>query len=170
MDIKEVLLPARDTENIGRFYGGELGLDVVRDSPRATVLLGSTRMVFEQSEYEGAHHLAFTIPTGMFSQAKEWIAERATLLGRDGVDEFEGPASWNSRSVYFDGPDGQVLELIERRGLQHPITHHFSPEDLLCVSEVGVAVPDVLATRGPLALQGNRALRGPTERGFRSCW
>lgn len=170
MDIREVVLPARDTATIERFYGGELGLDVVRDLTRVTVTLGLTRMMFEQREYEGAHHLAFTIPTGMFLQAKAWIEARAPLLGRDGVDEFEGPSSWNSRSVYFDGPDGQVLELIERRGLQHPITHHFSPEDLLCVSEVGVAVPDVLATRGPLALQGNRALRGPTERGFRSCW
>lgn len=166
MDIREVVLPARDTETIERFYGGDLGLDVVRDPARATVTLGSTRVVFEESEYEGVHHLAFTIPTGMFTQAKEWIERRAPLLERDGVVEFEGPASWDSRSVYFDGPDGQVLELIERRGLQHPITDHFGPEGLLCVSEVGVAVPDVLASVDLLYAKGIEPYGNPPGEGF----
>ncbi|WP_458112840.1 hypothetical protein M1D88_01355 [Arthrobacter sp. R1-13] len=131
-----------------------------------TVMLGSTRIVFEKSAYEGAHHLAFTIPTGMFTQAKDWIAERATLLGRDGVVEFEGPASWDSRSVYFDGPDDQVLELIERRGLQHTIADQFGPGGLLCVSEVGVAVPDVLASVDHLYAKGIEPYGGPPGEGF----
>ena len=166
MDIREVVLPARDTATIERFYGGELGLDVVRDLTRVTVTLGLTRMMFEQREYEGAHHLAFTIPTGMFLQAKAWIEARAPLLGRDGVDEFEGPSSWNSRSVYFDGPDGQVLELIERRRLQHPNTDHFGPDNLLCVSEVGVAVPEVLRMVDLLSAKGIEPYGSPPSEGF----
>src|SRR6478672_3432389 len=99
MDIREVVLPGQEMDAIECFYGRELGLEVVRDRARVTVTLGSTRMTFERGEYEGAHHLAFTIPTGMFAPAKEWIAARATLLVRDGIDEFEGSASWDSRSV-----------------------------------------------------------------------
>ena len=166
MEIREVVLPTRDTGTIERFYGRELGLEVVSDPACVTVALGRTRMVFEESEYEGAHHLAFTIPTGMFPQAKEWIAARAALLGRDGVDEFEGPSSWNSRSVYFDGPDGQVLELIERRGLKHPTTDDFGTDGLLCVSEVGVAVPEVLDTVNLLQLSGIEPYGSPPSEGF----
>ncbi|WP_309107679.1 hypothetical protein [Arthrobacter sp.] len=131
-----------------------------------TVTLGSTRMVFEENEYKGVHHLAFTIPTGTFREAKVWIEARASLLGRDGVVEFEGPSSWNSRSVYFDGPDGQVLELIERRGLQHPTTDPFGPEGLLCVSEVGVAVPEVLAVVELLEVRGIKPYGNSPSEGF----
>lgn len=166
MEIREVVLQTRDTDTIERFYGRELGLEVVSDPARVTVALGSTRMVFEESEYEGAHHLAFTIPTGMFPQAKQWIAARAALLGRDGVDEFEGPSSWNSRSVYFDGPDGQVLELIERRDLRQPTNDHFGPDGLLCVSEVGVAVPEVLDTVDLLQVSGIEPYGSPPSEGF----
>lgn len=166
MDIREVVLPGRDTDTIECFYGRELGLEVARNPARVTVTLGRTRMVFERGEYEGAHHLAFTIPTGMFAKAKEWIAARATLLERDGVDEFEGPVSWDSRSVYFDGPDGQVLELIERRELRQPVTERFGPDGLLSVSEVGVAVPEVLETVDFLRQRGVEPYANPPGEGF----
>jgi hypothetical protein len=104
----------------------------------------------------GAHHLAFTIPTGTFADAKRRVAEVATVLGADGADEFEGPAGWDSRSVYFEGPDRQLLELIERRELPDgdaaptagqgaPATGQAAPLAPLfvSVSEVGIAVPDV---------------------------
>ncbi|MBV9794819.1 MAG: hypothetical protein JO016_12860 [Actinobacteria bacterium] len=60
--------------------------------------------------------------------AKEWIASR--------------------------GPDGQVLELIERRDLDNGVPGEFGPPGLLDVSEVGVAVPDVLAAAEKLRTAG----------------
>lgn len=84
-----------------------------------------------------------TIPRNSFESARSWLEDRVQLLSRDGQTEFEGPPGWNSRSLYFDGPDAAVLELIERRDLPADRGTTFSAEDLACVSEVGIAVPHV---------------------------
>jgi catechol 2,3-dioxygenase-like lactoylglutathione lyase family enzyme len=144
MRIHEGVLPTRDIDATERFYRGALNLPVEREPATLVVSVGRSRLVFEYGRFEGSHHLAFTIPTGTFPHAKEWIAARAELLTRHGVDEFEGPPGWDSRSVYFPGPDGQVLELIERRALHQRADRVFGPSSLQCVSEVGLAVPDVL--------------------------
>jgi hypothetical protein len=87
------------------------------------------------------------------------------LLSRDGVDEFEGPPSWNSRSLYFDGPENAVLELIERRGLPGTTGDGFSVEDLRCISEIGLAVPDVEDAAQHLRTAGLDAYGGPLDLG-----
>jgi catechol 2,3-dioxygenase-like lactoylglutathione lyase family enzyme len=142
MRIIEVLLPCRDIAAARAFYE-EFGCDVVPDGGRIRVAMGSSVLVFAPAEFDGDLHLAFTVPTGSFSQAKQWAGDHASLLSSDGTDEFEAAPTWNASSVYFDGPDGQVLELIERRDLDNRIDHGFTAADLCCVSEVGVAVPDV---------------------------
>lgn len=114
MRMNDVVLPTRDIDRTGRFYREALGLPVDREPDTLVVTVGRSRIVFEQAGFDGSQHLAFTIPTGIFAQAKEWIAARAELVTRDGADEFEGPPGWDSRSVYFDGADGQILELMQR--------------------------------------------------------
>lgn len=145
MHLTSLSIPVHDL-NFADYFQAVLGLRV--EMPRDTVQihLGSTTLELrvDPTTDEGTHHLAFTIPTGKFSSAKGWLAERAELIAdADGQDQFEGPATWNSRSVYFEGPDRSVLELIERRDLRNTTDGTFSPADLLCISEVGVAVPDL---------------------------
>ncbi|MET3453166.1 hypothetical protein [Curtobacterium sp. 1544] len=146
MEIRKVQLATRALDETAQFYE-RLGCPVVVDRDAAHVTVGSTQLVFRAHDgMAGAHHLAFTIPTGSFAAAKSWIAGVATVLGADDTDEFEGPPNWNSRSVYFEGPDRQLLELIERRdlgpaGAADPA--RLDPARLVSVSEVGVAVPDV---------------------------
>lgn len=146
MHIRQVQLTTRSIDETARFYR-RLGCEVTIDRETASVTVGSTRLVFRAlEEMTGAHHLAFTIPTGTFAAAKAWVGTVATLLGSADVDEFEGPPGWNSRSVYFEGPDEQLLELIERRDLG-PGPGAVAPgvvPGLVSVSEVGIAVPDVL--------------------------
>ncbi|ROS75664.1 catechol-2,3-dioxygenase [Curtobacterium sp. PhB130] len=142
MQINEALLPVRSVSEVSEFYA-RAGFAVQGETSRVTVTIGRSRIVFLEGEFDGAHHLAFTIPTGTFDHARQWIEERTSLLSVDEQTEFEGPASWNSRSLYFNGPDEQVLELIERRALSHGPVHSFTAADLVCVSELGVAVPDV---------------------------
>lgn len=146
MDIRQGQLATRSLVDTARFYE-RLGCSVEVVDATVRVVVGSSLLVFrELPEMTGALHLAITIPTGTFEAAKAWIAELATLLGADDQDEFEGPPDWNSRSVYFEGPDQQLLELIERRDLESDARRvgTGTAVPLVSVSEVGVSVPDVL--------------------------
>ena len=157
MHLERIVLPVGDVDVVADFYRGTLGLPVRRGAGSATVTVGRTQLELRASrENIGSHHLAITIPTQSFGAARAWLDERAQLLSRDGEVELEGPPGWSSRSLYFDGPEGAVLELIERRDLPPGGSSTFSTKDLLCVSEVGVAVPDVQQTAA--LLQGRAGI------------
>ena len=144
MRLTRIVLPVLDVADAARFYRTTLGLPVQIEGGTATVTVGRSRLdLVATTEAAGAHHLAMTIPRHTFASARSWLEDRAQLLHRDDEAEFEGPPSWNSRSLYFDGPEGAVLELIERRDLPPGRSSTFSAQDLVCVSEVGIAVPDV---------------------------
>jgi catechol-2,3-dioxygenase len=107
--------------------------------------LGRQRCSFIPGPVErGAYHGAITVPEDRFAEAKAWLQERVPLLERDGLDQFALGAPWNSQSVYFAGPDGILLELIARHDLAAAESSgRFSSADLLRISEIGLAVPDV---------------------------
>lgn len=163
MKITEVTLDVRGADDAEEFYGSVLGLPVSRESGAAVVVAGRSRLVFrENPEARGCHHFAFTIPTNSFAAAKRWVSERVEVMSKGGDDEFEYGAGWNARSFYFPGPEGSVLEFIIRRDLRNESDGGFSAADIECVSEVGVAVPDVLSTvdrPGELALGSESVLR-----------
>lgn len=145
--ITEVTTGVADLGEAERFYGATLGLPVSREDVEGAVVVrvGSTRLRLQHRPDEvGCDHLAVTIPGDGFDAAKRWLRDRVDLLERDGDDEFEGPAGWDSRSLYFSGPSGCVLELIARRRLPDALGRGpFTIAGLRCISEVGVAVQDV---------------------------
>ncbi|MGN7222032.1 VOC family protein [Curtobacterium flaccumfaciens] len=172
MEIRQVQLATRSLADTARFYE-RLGCSVEIVDTTARIVVGSTLLVFrELPEMTGALHLAITIPTGTFDAAKAWIAGLTTVLGTDDQDEFEGPPNWNSRSVYFEGPDQQLLELIERRDLESGArrvgdgtgTGTFVP--FVSVSEVGVPVPDVLGAASALRRAGLEPYANPPGDSF----
>ncbi|MBF4608541.1 hypothetical protein [Curtobacterium sp. VKM Ac-1393] len=174
MDIRQVQLATRSLDDTARFWE-RLGCPVDRADESVEVHVGLTRLVFRDlPEMTGALHLAITIPTGTFDDAVAWIAGVATVLvDADGRDEFDGPPNWNSRSVYFEGPDRQLLELIERRDLAASTSAAPAPAParagavpLVSVSEVGIAVPDVLGAVETLRHAGLEAYANPPVEGF----
>lgn len=181
MDIRQAQLATRSLDDTARFWE-RLGCPVDRAGGVVEVVVGSTRLLFrELPGMTGALHLAITIPAGTFDVAAEWIAGVATVLvDADGRDAFEGPPNWNSRSVYFEGPDQQLLELIERRDLAAsapapaPAASASAPAStapasvvpLLSVSEVGIAVPDVLGAVETLRRAGLEPYANPAGEGF----
>ncbi|WXF90107.1 hypothetical protein WDV91_11725 [Curtobacterium flaccumfaciens pv. flaccumfaciens] len=165
MDIRQVQLATRSLSDTARFYE-RLGCPVEIVDATVRIVVGSTLLVFrELPEMTGALHLAMTIPTGTFEAAKAWIAGLTTVLGTDDQDEFEGPPNWNSRSVYFEGPDQQLLELIERRDLPGDVGEN-TAVPLVSVSEVGVPVPDVLGAVEALRRAGLEPYANPSGESF----
>ena len=148
MHLTSVSLPVLDLGLVAAFYRDLLSLDVTSSDNTAHAHVGATRLELRaETGMPAAHHLAFTIPTGKFTAAKAWLRHRTALLVvGDGRDEFDSSPSWNARSMYFEGPENAVLELIERCDLDNTTVGAFSAADLLSISEVGIAVPDVRAT------------------------
>lgn len=172
MDIRQVQLATRSLADTARFYE-RLGCSVEIVDTTVRIVVGSTLLVFrELPEMTGALHLAITIPTGTFDAAKAWIAGLTTVLGTDDQDEFEGPPNWNSRSVYFEGPDQQLLVLIERRDLESGArrvgdgTGTGTVAPFVSVSEVGVPVPDVLGAASALRRAGLEPYANPPGDSF----
>jgi len=151
MRLLEVRARAQDVAAQRAFYGTTLGLPVSGDTADAvTVHAGASRLVFEAARGAGdvgdplLYHIAFTIPRNKLAAAKGWLATRTPLMTRDGRDEF-GSESWDAQQVYFHDPGGNIMELIARQTLSNDAPGAFGPDDLLCVSEIGLPVDDVPA-------------------------
>jgi len=150
MQITKVSVRAGNVSEAAQFFENVLLLNVDRTGLRrpdtVEVRIGTTLLeLTEDEDAVGRHHLAITIPSNKFTAAREWLEPRSALIGTADADEFEF-AAWNARSLYFTGPDGSVLEFIIRRDLDNNTPGAFTSADLLCISEVGVATSDVLAT------------------------
>jgi catechol-2,3-dioxygenase len=147
MLISQVELPVSDAGQAAHFYGEVLGLPTRTAGGLVEVEVGLSVLLLHPGPAEpGAYHCAITVPEDRFTQAKAWLQERVPLLERAGVDEFTLKAPWNSQSLYFTGPDGILLELIARHDLPAASSSgRFTSADLLRISEIGLAVPDVSA-------------------------
>lgn len=144
MRIEALTLPARDLAAQRTFYGGVLGLPVETDEVDALSLrAGSTLLRFLAGEPGGPCHFAFNVPQDRFAGARAWLEERAPLLADPAGETSFHSKSWNADMVYFRDADGNILELIARHTLPTSPGTGFGVADLLCVSELGLAVPDV---------------------------
>jgi catechol-2,3-dioxygenase len=147
MLISQVELPVSDAVQAARFYGDVLGLPTRTRDGVVEVEVGLSVLLLHPGPVgPGAYHCAITVPKDRFAEAKAWLQERVSTLERDGLDEFALGAPWNSQSFYFAGPDGILLELIARHDLAAASSSgRFTGADLLQISEIGLAVPDVPA-------------------------
>lgn len=164
MQITNVSVRVRNAREAGEFYAGVLGLNIAHEFNVVVVTLGTTRLeLVEDPAVDGDHHFAITIPTNKFDEAKTWIQQRTVLLGTSEADDFECSPAWNARSLYFSGHDQSVLELIIRRDLDNSTAGPFTSADLLCISEVGVAVTDVPAVVATLTADAEIAPYGDAQ-------
>ena len=113
-----------------------------------TIQAGATRLIFQRTEQEGIrYHFAFSIPSSKLARAKEWLLTRmppVPLLSLDGRDEFHGE-SWNVSNLYFYDGAGNILEFIAHHDLPDNAPDGFDEHSVLSISEIGLAVDDVLA-------------------------
>lgn len=147
MHFSQLVLPSHDVNAQADFYGKLFGLPVTHDAVarRITVQVGSTQLIFEQTEaVTGRYHFAFNVPRNQFDQAQAWLAERTPLLAFEGKTQFHADR-WQADICYFYDASGNIGELIARHTLSNDHTEPFTAAALLCVSEIGVGVEDVQA-------------------------
>lgn len=150
MRVREVALTVPDPATTTAWYRDVLGLPV--DSAADTVTVGTSVLRFvppRPGDSVGGHaHLALGIPADSVHDVLSWLAARVDVLTPGGSAVVVGQPGWDSESVYFPGPDGSVLEVIARHRIRaKPVAAGASGASgsgaVLCVSEVGLAVPDV---------------------------
>ncbi|WP_454191322.1 VOC family protein [Paenibacillus sp. Marseille-Q7038] len=148
MIFEKVILNTHELKDLKTFYVHTLGLGLVKeDSLSFTVAIGETRLTFIQADEQAEkpfYHFAVNINEDKFKLAKAHLSERVTLLKSESQDEFEFE-SWNAHAVYFCDPAGNIVEFIARHNIKSKSvsTIEFTNEDILCVSEVGLPVPNV---------------------------
>ncbi|MGC4047468.1 MAG: VOC family protein [Armatimonas sp.] len=150
MQIHHVEVVGRDRGAMRRFYSETLGLEIIDESNEGfSVQAGASELTFTNTPAPaGVYHIAFNIPEDRFDEGVEWLKERAEILWRpDGREVFTFD-NWNAHAVYFEDPDGNILELITRHSLPSASTQF----EILSISEVGVAVDDVAAEAERLGL------------------
>ena len=152
MRILNVSITVHDLSKAVKFYREVLLLPVEATPDSAGVAIGSSRLTLSAGEgFEGVHHLAFGILPSEFELAHEWLARRVPLLQADGSEIILGSDDWNSRSLYFLGPEGIILEFIARDADASTASTGGENPQMLSISEVGIGVEDVLDTVATLS-------------------
>lgn len=148
MMIEELQLYTTRLEDLKHFYSDTLGMEVSNATDQAfTLQVGRTKMMFKQSETEEEpfYHVAWMIPTNRFKEAKQW-AQTRVVLSRDEERDETYSTHWNSHSLYFEDPTGNIIELIAHHRIQNESDHDFTVKDILQVCEIGLVSEDVLST------------------------
>ena len=146
MQFADIALLAPSIEDQRAFYTRVLELPVEADDD--ALILRCGRSVLRFHEGQGTYHVAFGVPGNRFAEAHTWLAERVDLLTEHGDDRFAF-SDWDGEACYTLDPAGNVIELIALHGLDDA-EGFTGGADLTCVAELGLPVPDVLATAGEL--------------------
>jgi len=159
MIIEQLVLSTEKAASILPFYRDVLGLPVIHSAQGSfTVQAGWSELTFQETGVQAAkaycYHFAFTIPENKLPEAKKWI-EALVPIGTEAGEDVSFSESWNSHSVYFEDPSGNILELIARHTMNNGVERPFDPsQDILCVSEIGVTTSNVPAAVNQFAELG----------------
>ncbi|WP_059173950.1 ring-cleaving dioxygenase [Bacillus sp. FJAT-27445] len=145
MEFTKLSLLASNLTEMKDFYRNVLEMHISAESVKEfTVHVGQTDVTFRESDDGNPfYHFAINIPENKFNEAITWAKSRISLYSEDGNDEVHF-ASWNAHAIYFEDPSGNIVELIARHNLPNGTNNNFSSEDFLNVSEIGIAVDEVI--------------------------
>lgn len=163
MRINVLQLPVSNVATVAAWFGEVMQLPV----HNGAVQIGWTTLQLREAGDDpvGGVHLAFNVPADRFEAATRWLLARSPLqCNAAGEAHFTFGGRWESESIYYDGPDALILELIGRRRL--PASGRsgaFHGSELTCVSEVGLPTATVAAlTAQADATFGLQPLSPPT--------
>ncbi len=148
MNILETALLASDLDPVKRFYRDTLGLPVAAETSESAVFrAGGSLLTFELSSEvaDPYYHFAFNVSTSRMETALEWLEAKGVEVRSVRGSRIVHSESWNSDSVYFGDPAGNVVELIARHSLPGGTSEPFHPGHVLGISEIGLPADDVPA-------------------------
>lgn len=152
MKILNVTITVHDPATAAQFYRDTLQLPVKAMPDGAEVTIGHSQLTLTAGDrFDGVHHLAFGILPEEFDLAHQWLARRVPLLQADGSEVIPGSDDWGSRSLYFPGPEGIILEFIARNADAGIASIEGESPHMLSISEVGIGVDDVLDAAATLS-------------------
>lgn len=145
MKIERLKIGTADLEGQLQFYQQVLGLEILQQNKDSfKVRAGYSLLEFQLQENAKSYHIAFHIPAFREEQALQWLKSRIAIL-KDGQKEIVDFPNWNARSVYFYDAGHNILEFISRRHWVPSESENFSSDDILGISEIGLATSEVKA-------------------------
>ena len=174
MRIARIKLYALELEPLRRFYRDTLELPLCEDGEGSfTVRAGQSLLTFDQglpdsdssssSDEPPYYHFAFNISENKIAEAVEWLERKGVAISPVNGRTVVRSESWDSDSVYFVDPAGNIVEFIARHGLSNGAdTPGFSAENIVNISEIGCGTDDVNELSGLLRkrLRGSVYLEG----------
>ena len=147
MEIIKTTLLTNKLEETYLFYKDLLDFDILeKKASLFSIQCGASILEFvEVNQADNPfYHFAFDIPSNSIQEAKIWLKKRVTLLKEEGKDEisFEG---FDSTSIYFEDPSGNIVEFIERK-FNPESEEDFSSDSIQRISEMSLVVDDKLKT------------------------
>lgn len=125
------------------FYTQNLGLELLSQDPdEAKIAIGESVLHLKAKSDTQPYHFAINIPLHAEKAARDWLAQRVDIL-KDGGIEIHDFDFWQAWAVYFYDADRNIVELISRKSCPPFHAKPFGPHNLLCISEIGVVVPDI---------------------------
>jgi catechol-2,3-dioxygenase len=142
VNIRRLTLETNHLDTLKEFYGTVLELPALLENHVLRIQIGTSELVFLENPNSNAkYHIAFNIPESQIKTALTWLETRVSIVP-DGTDFIADFPNWNAHAIYFYDPAGNILELIARHELSHSEIEPFDSRGLLCISEIGMAVPD----------------------------
>lgn len=132
---------------MAEFYKTVLEMNVQLTEDKLIIDGGQTQISFVPAENgtKPYYHFAFNIPENKILSARKWLGEKTELAitppqlrDKDFPNEVRPFDFWNSHSLFFWDPAGNILELICRHDLKNATQGEFRSEDILYASEIGM--------------------------------
>jgi catechol-2,3-dioxygenase len=149
MKIKEIKLLTNNIKNLKYFYSELLRFPIVSSFNNSiTFQAGESLLSFIESELpeNPYYHFAFNISENKKDKAINWLKDKGIGLNLIDGKEAYYSLSWNSHSIYFYDPSGNIVEFIARHNSPSNSESDFINIDILNISEIGLAIEDVEKT------------------------
>ena len=144
MHIQELILKTTSLSRTRLFYTKTLELTIANETDESISFnVGRSIITFEAAkDIKPIYHFAFNITNNKFSDSFEWINRKLDILPVEGLP-IAIYNNWNAESFYFYDNNGNILEFIVRFGLPYHSALPFSVNDIVEISEIGIAAENV---------------------------